>query len=511
MHMSIIFLLALGFNLLPQFITGIPLKYHLLRDASSFVNISQTVVNPEIFASDTMMPRTLPVGLLFFLRWSTQLGVFLGVELIQWSIYLSFISLFIFLFGVYAVTAYTLENKAFSFLITLISIIPVKCLGAFNFGFQTLGFVPKNLFLALSIITLFFYFYGVKHEKAGWIGLFFLLTGILINFYPAFPVHTAATFLLAEWFRKGRFDFRILCYSALVCLGSLPALTDVMINFVHTKVDNDLLKLASTYTMMIPLSWRTVYYFRTFVTYAVIIPILYFKIIRYCNPKIQDQLRPWLAIVMGSFLISIGGVLLELKFPSLWRFLIPRASVWYIFAAMMVLVVGVDCYFRQERRRQSFLPIVISLVILLWQSNIGYVGFRLYKAYQSKHDKKALLLALDHLKRKSDLEDVILAPCGRAEDLALEVRAYSQRPVYVTHTDGGIAIFSGSNGRLWWERYQKIRNLFPITNLMTFIEFMRREKIDYAIFPAETLKDTNRDYLNYIIYNNRYLIAKAKL
>lgn len=500
-HLALIFTVALLFTHLPQAFTGIPLSYQLSGDAECYINIWQELLNPQIFAHDLTMPRILPQVELRLLEILAKIGLIFMDNLYVWSIFLSLAMLFVFLAGLYFVTWYGLGNQTYAFLIALFGVFPVRLLGAIRFGFQALGFTPRQLAVSISLFLILIYLGGIRRESRKMTGLFFFLCGVLANFYPPLFAQMALTFLLAEAFRLGGLRPVLWAYAGLALLGVLPSMFDILAHFGPAQpVDVAILRKRHGYLLLFPLSGKTLYYLRTVLAYSIFVLGLYFFLFRKCEPNETRPLQPWFALAKASFTLSVLGLIIENTTPFM-RFFISRTSLWFALSSTVIIVHGVFLYFRKARKNKLRLaPYVCLSTFFVMQSHLFPIGVQMWKGYQNRAVRQELLQTAEMLKSLSSPEDLVVAPTGPGKDLANSLRTYSLRPVYVAYKDGGASLINEARGRLWWERYQKVRNLFHAPSPERLLDFMSAEGIQFALLPRHLFPSGNDILHNRIVF-----------
>lgn len=511
-RLVIVFAWAIALHGIPQFLTGIPLRDQLEQDPQCFVNFWQQLLHPEIFAADETMPRLLPAGETLCLHLFALLGRALHFDMYSWSVVLSFVSLMLYLAGVYAVVLYHFRNRSHAFWIAMLSAVPIRMLGASRLGFQALGFVPQDLALAVSFFLLLLYLRAVKTHSKKSAAFFFFLCGILCNFYPHLFVQMAATFLLTEIFRARKFQSALLFYAFCFAAGAAPAIVEILSRFgLSQPIDLPILRLRYQFMLILPLAPRALYYLRTFIVFALADAAILFWVFRAADKGERGPLHPWVSMASASFVLSIAGLVLESTTPFT-RLLLSRASLWFGFSSLMMIFYGFLFAFRKRSaagRSGAAIPMACFAIFFLLQSNLLTMAVKFYRAYQSREDRKNFLAAVRRLEEISRPEDLVVAPAGRQNDLAIEVRTYSKRPVYVAYKDGGVALIDGRLARQWWSRVQAVEAIFQDARGDTLLEWMAREGIRYAFIP-ESYARGNPDLESHVVFQQgNYRILKS--
>ena len=481
----VIFICASLFALCPQWITGIPLPHRLEPDAEYFVTLWQTMLQPNLFSADGTLPRELPAGELLLLRFLVTVGQWLHLNPYVWSVTLSFLLLLFFCAGVYAVIYYSTGKSSLAFWVSLLSIIPVKALGASRFGIRVGGFVPQHLALVLAVWLLGVYLYGVRRDSKKIIGSYFLGCGMLANLYPQFWIQTAGTMLLAEALRVRKFS-PMLIYGGAVIIAASPTIYSVLSQFGWSRpIDMELMHSRYPYLVIYPVTRRVIYYLRSFVVFALANAFLYLGLLKGRGLLEREALTPWWAIMKSSFILSILGLGVE-SFTPWTRFLISRASIWFTFASLTIIAAGLlSVWGGRLSPRQRALPLVCFASFFLIQSEAVPSALKMWRDYQGRSAHRELVEAALTLREASGPDDVILVPSGRGNDLAHTVRTYAVRSVYAAYKDGGASLINGEKARLWFERYERQTGILQKHDSAALIDFMRKEKIAFALLPAK--------------------------
>lgn len=509
-----IIICAILLNLLPYFVSGVPLQDQVLSDVESHISTWQISTNPSLFSKDKILRTGLNVSLskgqLLFDHFLGFIAKSLNIDLFTFSVFLSFCSLVFFLIGLYLLLLFSLKDRLLAFLITLISIIPVHALGAVTFGFQALGFLPRDLAAAVAVFILLLYFYAIEYKNRRNMGLVFLISGLLANFYPTTFFQLALTLSFAELIRTRKINMFDVTCGGLFILGATPTIGDILLKTTSAiPVDVEIMKSFYRYMMASP-TWDTVrQYLRRFLIYAFLTPIIYFFLIRKATESDKPLLKPWIALAISSFSIAIVGVYME-SATSLSKYMMSRTSVWFILSAMVIISYGMRILYRQYPVKKSALLIAVTLsMIFLFQSNLPTTYRFLRDTYNNRVQTKDFHIAVSKLKQMTKEDDLILAPSDEFNDLAAKVRTYSLRSIFVCYKYGGISIMDGALGREWREKYQKLTDVFKDKNPKTLIDFMEREQIHYAFIPAYYYSKNDPHLQGHIAaYTEHFLIIK---
>jgi len=513
LHIALILIFALLIHHLPFFVSGVPLRMQLLSDAESRMAIWQIAQNPDVFSNDpilTLSLKTLPSSEEIISRVLVSIGSFFSFDLFEWSVILSFCSLFLFLCGLYWLTFYSVRDRMVAILVTFFSIIPVHVLGAATFGIQPLGYMPRDMALAVSMYVLLLYVHAVKNENRTCFFLTFFSLGLLTNLYPPLFTNLFLTLLITEVVRKRKLEVRSILFAAAFGTGALPTFVDIVLkSTAAAKIDMELLKSFYQYMMVYPFSLASLKYLRRFLLYLFLVPVIVYWMQRFCKNGGMQRVQPWLSIAAGSFILSVVGLYLE-STTTYVKYFFSRASLWFILSSMVITAYGLRMFFQMRFPiRAPLLTIVAVSLIFLFQSNLPTFYRFVADARLKQQEKSDFHEAITRLRDITRPGDVILAPSEEYHDLAASVRTYSARPIYVCYKYGGVVLLDGGIGRLWLQRYQNLTAVFQDKNAQSLIDFMKRENIHYAFVPAHYYEDA--PFLqNHLIYKTgHYFILKV--
>jgi hypothetical protein len=505
-HLPVIIACGVFVNLLPYLVSGVPLQQQVLSDVEAHISIWQISLDPSVFPGDKILRaglQALPTGQIIANQGLAWLARSLHIDLFTFSVYLSFCSLALFLCGLYLLILTTLKDKVPAFLITVCSIIPVHALGSVTFGFQALGFLPRDLAAALAVFILILYFHAIEHESGKERYAVFLISGICANFYPLLFLHLALTLTLAEWIRRKKIEWTCIGFGLLFLIGAVPTILDISLKSNQAApVDVEIMRSFYKY-MMVSADWSSLSrYLRRFLIYALLTPPVYFFFIRKAPETVQRRLHPWIALAISAFCLSVAGVFLE-SATTYGKMMLSRTSVWFILASMVIIAYGLYGFFQAYRPKTAVMLTVVAVaIVFLGQSNLPTAYRFLNDSLHTREQKMAFHAAVSELMRMTEKDDVILAPTDEFYDLAASVRTYSLRSIYVCYKYGGISIMDGNIGREWWRRYQNTVRIFRDRDPDALIEFMRGEKIRYAFVPADYYKRNDPHLRERIAYQS---------
>jgi hypothetical protein len=512
LHIVIIIGGGISFSMLPRLVTKMPLHALLSSDAEVYATFMQIVQNPEVFARDDMLRQfeLAPAGMRFLFQFLIKMAEILNVEILQWSIWVSFLSLILFLLGLYWLLYYWLENKLYAFVITFFSIIPVHVLGGTTYGFQALGFLPRDLALAVHIFVLLVYFQGLKRDSNVLIGISFLAMGILANAYPLLFFQLFAMLLFSELIRTRVLSKSLFVYAGLFLAGSAPAWIEIIFALpTAAPIDSELLRLRLGYMMAYPLDYAIFRYLRRVILYFGLMVLLYWPLSRWASNSDRRIIKPWKAIIVSSFVISVFGIVIE-TFTPYAKYSFSRASIWFTLSAMVIACIGLRIVFYKFFPRHSlWLTVVTISIIFAGQSNLPSIYRYLRDGYETREQRLAFHAAVGELKTLSGQDSLIVAPSTEMNDIAASLRTYSLRSVYVSYKDGGVAVNDGELARKWYNRYKEAQSMFDSRDSGYLLDLMVREDIDFAFVPANYYADSDPILDGRLVYQGeQYIIIQ---
>lgn len=508
LHIICILIFAGILNFLPFFVSGIPLNRQLLSDAEQRLALWQDAVTPGIFGNDRILDaslKTLPPSERLVSSFFVSLSSFLHVDIFTLSVALSFVSLAVFLCGLYFLLYTSLKNRFFAFFIAFFCVIPVHCLSGDTLGFQALGFLPRDLASGIAVFILTAYFKAVNQGSQKLRLTSFFLLGLSANFYLPLFFSLFLTLLLAEIIRIRRVTPAVFYHGVSFLLGALPVFCALIFKKTAvTPVDAGLLRLYYNYMMVYPFSTGVIKYLRRFLVYAVLVPFFYFVVMRRPPSRDRDLLFPWYAVNLASFLLSLAGILIE-TFTTEARYFISRSSNWFMLSSMVIVLCGLNGFFREHKvRRPVFWTILVAGTLFLAQSNAVTIVRFLRTARAQREQRMDFFTAVDKLKQNSSPGDIVLTPSNEMPDIGTSVRTYAWRPLYVCYKYGGVAILDGGIARQWYFRHTRVRELFDHFTAASLFKLMRDEEIRFAFFPSEYYRAEEKALKKYLIAQTLY-------
>lgn len=483
-HLTIVFLAALAVNMLPVAVGRTPLKYQLSSDAEIHVVFWQkysqeyrgNFENDEMFnlhqrASGDLLANKIIVRVLDSV----------GVDVLTGSIFVSALALAIFLSGVYAVVAYSLKNQFLALLVALGSIVPAHTLGGSSWGFFANGYLPRDLAAAIAVWILLLYFHSIESSSKRSFLLVFVLAGLFANWYPVLFLHFAMVLLIAEIIRRRSISRDVIAAGFLFALCAIPAALDVWLKRSQAgPIDMALLHMKHRYMMF--LSWyHTIFkYLRRVIIYGFLVGVFARPA---CRQAGIPALKPWYAILAASLIISITGIFIE-NYTPYAQFFFSRASLWFMFASMVILVSAIY----EFMRRQKIVPIgavtlLVAGLVFGMQSNAYQFARSVLATREMSSAHRQRIALYQKIQATTQPTDMILMDPPEAN----EVRSYAERSVAVSWKDGGVSLYDGRGARQWHERYQEVAAVFDSGDLETIKAYARSKSIRHIIYRGELI------------------------
>jgi len=491
LFLATIFLAAIVFNFLPQFLSGIPLPRQLSSDAENYVvhwyQYSEYYGNN--FLNDKSFQYEIrPAGDLFVDKIFVRIGEFLKIDLPVWSVLISIIALLIFLSGVYALSFYTLNSAFSALIIGLGSIMPTFALGGGTWGFQTLGYLPRDLAIGFALWLLLLFIYG-KDKGVKWAPFaVFLISGLFANWYPVLFFHFITVLLLADIIHDKKMSVKHLCYGLIFSIGAFFAIYDV-ISKVKTTIPPDLeaLHMRFGYMYISSFTYGVFRYLRRVIIYLVWIPAIIVYSKKIFEGKAKKALSFWLAIWISAGVIMTVGVLLE-QFTVYAKFLFSRTSLFFIFSSMaistLVLTRVVENNFPNLKHKKIIMALFL-LVIFTGQSSIPTVYRYISGVTKNADAEKSFYDVLTVLSNKTSSKDIILADPGYSNS----IRAYAIRSVYTSWKDGGVSLLDGKGGREWFERFTETNELIQNGSFNSIVDFGLKKGASVVFIETNKISD----------------------
>lgn len=474
---AIIFFAAFVVNVLPAVMGHIPLKYQLSSDAEIHVVFWQKYAQDyqgNFDKDETFSLHQRASGDLFVNKVIVNILDVIGVDMLTGSILISALALAIFLSGVYAVVAYSLKNQFLALLVTLGSVIPAHTLGGSSWGFFANGYLPRNMASAIAVWLLLLYFHSIASSSKRSFLLTFILAGLFANWYPVLFLHFAIVLLIAEIIRRRSLAKEQFIAGFLFVVCAFPSIFDVWQKRGQAgPIDMALLHMKHRYMMF--LSWYNALfkYLRRVIVYSFLVSI---------SPRIP-ALQPWYAILGASLIVSIPGIFIE-NYTPYAQFFFSRASLWFMFVAMVIFVATTHELLKRQRLiSSSIATLIIAGVIFGLQSN-AYQFVRSVLATRALSPEHRERIALyQKIQKTTKPTDVILADPPEAN----KIRAYASRSIVVSWKDGGVSLYDGRSARQWHERYQEVVAVFDSGDLATIKAYARSQNIRHIIYRGKLI------------------------
>lgn len=459
----------------------------LSSDAEWYAAALMRSTDPPLIAADQSQPLDIrPAGERALTTVLARAGQALGIDVLDWSVIISIAALLVFVAGVY-VAVRVAAGPTEALIVAGASIVSVHALGGATYGFQPLGFLPRDLMLGPALLLIAMYGVALRRGTAALAGVFFLC-GLAANLYPVLFAHLALTLLGAELLRRRRIALPVLAFGAAAALGAAPAAVDVLSrSLVSTPVDVEVLRLRHDYQIVESIPLAVTQYLRRTIVYAGLIAALWWLMRRHL-PIVARSLGPWFALAASSLALSLVGVLLESARPELIRYLISRTSVFFIFASMVICCVGIRSLVSNRWPRSGpAAGVVAVLAIFALQSAAPSVVRGLVDTRTHLADRLAFHSIAQEVRALTSPDDVLIAPSDEVPDLAASLRTYARRPVWQTYKDLGVAQVDGIRARRGFERWTEMHAVLAGGDVDQIVEFMRANGIRAAVVPVSLL------------------------
>ncbi len=507
-YLAIIIVTAFVYSFGLIFFTGVPARYQLNSDAEvHLVHWREFSNNGRILlANDAMFKLDIrPKGELFVDKIIVKIGEFFGFNILSWSVIISYISLLIFLSGVYFVVSRSLNNNLMGFLVGLGSIIPAFSLGGSSWGIPANGFLPRDLALGLAVWLLGLYLFGIKNRSIWSIGLMFLVMGLLANWYPLLFFHFSLALILADIIRLRSLNWNHVFYGLIFCTGAVFAISDIVSKSLSfTAINMEAFRGRFSYLLLESWEYAFLRYLRRFILYLVAVTAIYFAGRKYFSRDSLAPLKPWYSLWLSSAVLSLLGLYLE-NYTSFARFFVSRLSVWFIFSSMVIVAYNV--WLAMSRRSNigyKILAIFTVMVIFLGQSMIP-------TAYRNARDLRAN--SENYLKEMATIEKLreITAPSDLIfmnPDWAGKIRTYGARGTYVSWKDGNIAVLDGAGALEWSRRLKEADETFNSGSFTKIAAFGRANNIKYFLYNENEITGEQEIKKHNVFELKPYAVAK---
>lgn len=490
--LAFVFFVAFFVNRISYSTTGISLAYQQSSDATvHMVNWQEFSRNyAGNFDHDLMFQnyQEAPSGVLFVDKVLVRISEFLHIDLLDWSIVISALSLALFLSGVYFLVLYSTKSTLLGLVLTLVSIIPVISLGLSSWGFFALGFVPKELSVGISVWLTILYLQGVSTASRRKISWFFGLLGLFSNFYPPVFFHYALVLFTVEVIRQRAIKKEHILYGLIFLVASPVALYDIFVKAAHFAPP----VLAIIYdhygAPLHSLSYLVVHYLRKQIIYAALVGALWYVYRRVLKKEYPPRIVLWYAIWWSTLVWSLVGVGIEVFAPLYMKYLISRISVWFYLASMVIVAyTAYEIWFAKFSRSLTQLISfsLVLLIVLLGQTSILNVYNNLRDFKDAAPDYKEYLSVVTKLQLVVPPGSLILAnPDGGANT----IRTYGGVGTYVAAKDGNVTLFDGVAAQQWFDRYTETQKVFAQKDFSAIETYALAHGLHYYFFDTRDVQ-----------------------
>ncbi len=450
------------------------------------------------FDHDTMFQnfQEAPTGVLFVDKTLVRIGEFLRIPLLDWSIVVSACTLLVFLGGVYVLALYSTGSVLLAVIVSLVSTIPVISLGLSSWGMLVLGFVPKEIAVAISVWLTLLYLSGVVSNSPRRIALFFFVLGVFANFYLTLFFHYALLLLTVEVLRARSIRKEHLLYGALFMAAAPLALFDIFVRAGHFTPPNLAIIIDHYGTTLHSARYLFLHYLRKQVIYGVLVGVLWYVYRRVLKKEYSPLMRVWYTLWWSTLCWSLVGVGIEVFAPLYMKYMLSRISVWFYCASMIIVAYTAyeiygDRFARSVRNRILFS--LLLLFVLLSQTSLlnVYIGIR--DSVSEAADYRAYLSVTAKLNAIVPPKSLVLANPDR---WANTLRTYGGVGVYVAAKDGNVILFDGRAAGAWFERYTETRRVFAQKDFFAIQDFAAAHDLRFYFFNTKDIKKSREALRN---------------
>src|SRR5688572_8753501 len=510
-HVLVLLAAVALFSQLPRLASGIPLGRLLSSDAEWYVALTARMADPAILAADAGFRYASGVkpGVENWLHWlviGTARAT--GSDFGSASVALSILTLVAFVLLVYWLMASTLGDEPLAFVIALLCVIPVHALAATTLGFQPLGFLPRDLALTGAVGLLGCYFAALRRGRG--LALVFLACGLFANVYILVFAHLAAVLWVAEVIREPRAWRRHLVSGLMFVAGAAPVLAGTLAYLGSaTPPDIPIMRMRHPYMMIFPLGDALRTTLRRVLIYAVLTPLAWAVVRRVGTADQQRAIAPWSRVAQAAFAVTLAGIVIE-NTTTLWPYHISRASVFFILSAMAICATGLYALgVRYAGAAGRAVGLALVALLLLMQSNLPSIYRHVQLVSATRVERQELLDLSDWLLLQTPPAQVVLVPTDVNEDLALTLRVYALRPVFVTFKDGGVSMLDGDKGRDWLARLRAQETALA-GSPGALADLMQRERIALAVLRGAAAEAAERSPAFSVVHRaGRFVIVRV--
>ncbi len=504
---------ASAVNIIPYLSTGIAPAYRQSSDTTvHLVHWQEFSKNYSgNFDTDVMFQnfQGVPSGVLFVDKILVRISEFLNIGLLDWSIVVSYLTLLLFLSGVYFLVFFSTKKILLAFLVSLVSIVPVISLGLSGWGLLVIGFVPKEISIMVSVWLTILYLQGVLTNSKPKIAVFFALLGLSANFYPPVFFHYAAVLLTVEIIRQRAITKEQILYGLIFLAAAPLALFDIFIKVAHLTPPILAIIMDHYGAPLQSLSYLLVHYLRKQILYALCIGALWYIYRRILKKEYPPLIQIWYLIWWSTLVWSLIGVGIEIFAPLYMKYMISRISVWFYLASMIIIAYTIyEIWFDKFRRTiQNTVGFSLLLVLgLLGQTSVLSVYHGMQEFKNDASDYAQYLTVVTRLKEFVPPGSLVLAnPDGEANT----IRAYGGVGTYVAAKDGIVAPFDGTAAQQWFNRYKETQKVFAEKDFSTIQAFAVAHNLQFYLFDKKDLQhsaDTLRKRI--LLESGDYGLAK---
>ncbi len=489
--LACIFFFAFLLNSTTPFLSGISPAYYQSSDTTVHVvqwrEFSQAYAGN--FDTDAMFQnyQAQPTVTLFVGKVLVRLSEFLHVDLLAWSIIVSVLSLVLFLSGVYFLVFYTTKSVLLSLIVSLVSIVPVISLGLSGWGFLTIGFVPKEISIMMSVWLTLLYLHGISTNSKRTVAGVFALLGLFANWYPPVFFHYALVLFTVEIIRQRAIRKEHFLYGLLFLAIAPVALYDIFIK--ASGFSPPIVSLIiEHYWPLQSLSYLLVHYLRKQIIYIVLIGVLWYIYRRILKKEYSVLMQTWYLIWWVTLAWSLVGVGIEIFAPLYMKYLISRISVWFYLASMVIVAYTAYEIWAAKFGHSLVYKVCFSVllsIILFGQTSILNVYNGIRKNVANAEDYKQYLSVVTQLKTVVPPDSLVLAnPDSRANT----IRTYGGVGVYVAAKDGNVMLFDGEATLAWKERYTETQKVFAKKDFRAIESYAKAKGLDYYLFNKKDIQ-----------------------
>ena len=506
----IIYFCALLYSMIPFFLTGINLNGLLLSDAEFYAH-SMEAMRSGLSALQAGIPMdSKPIGDQLLNKYIGLIAQYLSINLFSFSVFLSIISLLLFLTAIYFLCRETLESNSLALFISLWCIIEIHALGGTTFGFRALGFLPRDFALAISLFILYIYILALQRNSNKLLLASFFFCGIFTNYYSIAFVNLLGVLSVSEAIRQRTVSLKLISLILMWAALASPALMDLATKTSNwSSVDLRILRERNSFMIFTGFNIDSIKYIRRFFIHSVagIISMVYIG-------KSKAKIEPWFYILSSSILLSITGIFIESTTEYL-RLFISRASQYVTISSMILCCYASSVFLRTHFAKYSSALLYFSLsIFFLFQSSITSIFNMWQDQRTNRQNRDEFLIAAHYAAISTDKDSLFIVPSSPSQDLAASFRTYANRRIFTSYKDGGISLVDGERARIWEHKYKIQEEVFSSNSLQPLLSLMKDGGIDYIFLPKfakiyELLNNSSK-FVTHRLTENYYLVFIKK-